>query len=101
MDEFNSIVDIIQTTGAIGVLVFFIFGLVRGWWVMKSQHEDTKAYCAEMREDRDKWKEAALRGTDIAERSVDTVASAVGQKKLEARLIELEAQIRRGQTTDG
>jgi hypothetical protein len=96
MDEFKVITDVLQTTGAIGALVFFILGLVRGWWVMKSHHEDIKHQLQEMREDRDMWKHAALRGTDIAERSVDTVASAVGQRRLEARLLDLEAQVHKG-----
>lgn len=96
MEELNSITEVIKTTGAIGVLVFFIIGLVRGWWVMKSQHEQLKEHCSEMREDRDLWKTTALRGTDIAERSVDTVASAVGQRRLEARLLELETKIQKG-----
>lgn len=96
MDDFKGIAEVLQTTGAIGALVFFILGLVRGWWVMKSHHEEVKQQLKEMREDRDMWKHAALRGTDIAERSVDTVASAVGQRRLEARLLDLEAQVQRG-----
>lgn len=101
MDDFKLITDILQTTGVIGVLVFFILGLVRGWWVMKSQHEQLKTHCGEMKEDRDMWKFAALRGTDIAERSVDTVSSSIGQRRLEARLFDLEAREAQKGKTDG
>lgn len=99
MEEIKTISDVIQASGIIGLFVWFIIGLMKGWWVMKSSHDELKERIQELKQDRDEWKSTALRGTDIAERSVGTAASAIGQRRLESRMLSIEAQLQMGDDT--
>jgi uncharacterized membrane protein len=56
----------VRDGGVIGILVFFIVGFWRQWWVMGWQWEACQR-------DRDEWRQMALRGTDLAERLSTTV----------------------------
>lgn len=59
----HSLFDYIQWGGIVGLLVLFVFGFLKKWWVMGWQYkqiEDSNA----------KWMELALYSTNLAE-SID------------------------------
>lgn len=62
----GELVAVANQGGALPLMVLIIIAFVRRWVV-------TKAELDEMREDRDQWRESALRGTGMAETLVDTV----------------------------
>lgn len=63
MGEPNSVLEILDAAGTIGLLVVIVFGALKGWWV------PGWAYKNALREI-EQWKDLALTGTEIAERLV-------------------------------
>lgn len=72
------IVQVISNTGLVGLLIIIVWGGAKGWWVYGREYK-------EMKQDRDEWKEAALSGTTIAERAIDTASNVVNAKKPQQR----------------
>lgn len=67
----KDVIDLLLGPGGLTVgLVLAMVGGWRGWWVFGWQYDDAV-------KERDEWKDAALRGTRVAER-VATVASKGG-----------------------
>lgn len=74
--------DYASRIGVIGILVVSHYGFHKGWWVYGSVYNDLqKRYEArgerikKLEEEKDQWKESALTGQRVAERST-TIASA-------------------------
>lgn len=61
MTGLDEILRILNQGGTVAVLVLIILGGYRQWWVWGWQFHA-------LEEDRDRWKELALSGTDLAER---------------------------------
>ena len=59
---------------AFGLMVLFISGFVRGWWITgreaERERQDAIERLAEMRADRDFWRSAADRAGGLAETAV-------------------------------
>lgn len=53
----------LQTGGVILLLLIFLAGFMRKWWVMGWTHADCER-------ERDEWRERAFRGTSLAETAV-------------------------------
>lgn len=56
----TSIFDYIQWGGVVALLIGFIFGLLKGWWVLGKTYKEIK-------ESEVRWMELALRSTNLAE----------------------------------
>ena len=63
----STAISIIQSTGIIGVLVIVLFGGIKKWWVFGWQYTELKDRHAKLGEERDGWKELALRSANLAE----------------------------------
>lgn len=61
--ELQSIFEIVQTGGTVGLLVLILIGGLRRWWVPGWAYD-------EMRHDRDQWKTIALRTLQVSEEIV-------------------------------
>lgn len=48
------------------ILVFLIYGGYKGWWVFGWQYKDICDRFFKMEEEKNAWRETALRGKDIA-----------------------------------
>lgn len=63
-------IDVIERAGVAGVLIMFLVGGYRGWWVYGRQHNEAmeawKARFEEMKEDRDYWRDVAVQGVQTA-----------------------------------
>lgn len=62
-----SLIQFLKDAGIVGLLVFILIGGSRQWWVWGYQFRDLK-------QERDWWRDTALRGTQMAERAVDIAA---------------------------
>lgn len=56
----RSVFDYIQWAGIVGLLLLFVLGLYRKWWVMGWQYKAIE-------ESNVKWMELAIRSTNLAE----------------------------------
>lgn len=61
----NGWADIANQGPLVALLLLFLGGFVRGWWVLGRE------YLA-MRDDRDYWRQAADRAAGMAETAIDT-----------------------------
>lgn len=61
--ELGDLGSVLNTGGVIGVLGFVLAALYRGYLVPRWVHDD-------LREDRDRWRDTALRATDNADRAL-------------------------------
>lgn len=90
----ETLVELVTRGGVIGVLVLVILGIWRRWllpgWVRSDWQEERRELIA----DRDRWREAALRGTDLAENAHDThERELIGLlRELRERVAELEEE---------
>jgi len=71
--DLQQILETVRAAGITGLLVFALIGGFRKWWVFGWQYKDV---CKE----KDEWKQLALGGTQLAERSV-SVAKEVAEVK--------------------
>lgn len=74
MGDPGTITNIVQSGGVVGLLVLFMVGLVKRWWVVGWAYDDC-------RRERDEWKELALTGTRAAERAVDLAREVAPPKR--------------------
>lgn len=63
----TNIVDFIRTTGVVGILVFFLWGGYKKWWVFGWQYSELKDRLTKMEKASEDWKTLALRSTNLAE----------------------------------
>lgn len=55
------IVKYINSAGILGVLIAILYGGFKGWWIWGSEYR-------KIEDERDVWRNLALRGTDLLER---------------------------------
>lgn len=67
-----SLIDSLSDLGLTGLLIVVLIGGFREWWIYGPSH---KRQIEQLTKDRDFWRSAALRGTSIAEKAVEQVAS--------------------------
>jgi hypothetical protein len=65
--DVQTILDLIPSAGATGLLVFFIVAVSKGWILFKREVDMLVAQHAAMENERNDWRDLALRGTDLAE----------------------------------
>lgn len=70
--------QILGPGGALVLALFILFGGFRGWWVYGREYRI-------MVKDRDEWKDAALKGSRVAERAVDLAHKQDTERKDSAR----------------
>jgi len=72
-------VDVIERAGVAGVLIMFLFGGARGWWVFGRHHTEAmeawKERFEDMEQDRDYWRDVAIQGVQTAKEGL-TLAEA-------------------------
>jgi hypothetical protein len=66
MTDLKPILDLVSSGGIVALLIIMLLGGARQWWVFGWQYE-------QMRDDRDRWRELALHGSDLASRAVDSL----------------------------
>lgn len=65
MVDLQQWVMLVRDGGLALAVVVLVVGGARGWYVFGSIYKD-------MKQDRDDWKDLALRGTNLAERALDS-----------------------------
>jgi hypothetical protein len=65
--DIKSLVDIISQGGAVGILAFFLVAGFKGWIVWGREFNREVERRREVEEERNDWRELALRGTNLAE----------------------------------
>lgn len=75
----TALVNLFQRPDLIGVFVFFLVALVRGWLVLGREYEKLEKDLVERTHERDQWMELALGSQGLAKR-VTTVAERFGQQ---------------------
>jgi hypothetical protein len=92
MSDVATIADLLTKGGLVTALVLALVGGMRGWYVWKNVHEtrvkDLLDQLAEIRKDREYWRETALRTISATSR-VATVVEAT-QKSEQERGITLQ-----------
>lgn len=63
----TTLIDYIQSGGIIGMFVVILWSGIKKWWVFGWQYQELKERHAKLGEERDGWKELALRSTNLAE----------------------------------
>lgn len=71
--EPQEILQAVRDAGVTGLLIFALIGGFRKWWVFGWQYK-------EVEEEKKEWKQLALGGTQLAERSVNVAKEAVEVK---------------------
>ena len=61
----------ISQGGILGVLVFILLGGYKKWWVWGWIYEDAEERATKAEKERDDWRDIALTGTSVAEKTVD------------------------------
>lgn len=84
MSDPTAIVNLLQAAGVLGALVLGLWMLSKRKLVFGWMYDAKVAECEE-------WKGMALRGTELAKRSVDTAASAIDPDE---RLSAIESTLR-------
>lgn len=69
LDLLGAALDAIQKAGLIGLLLFFIIGGQRGWWIFGREYDA-------VREERDTWKQIALDNLGLQSKTVDVLEKA-------------------------
>jgi hypothetical protein len=72
--DLQTILDVVQKTGTIGILLILMWGGYTQKWVFGWVF-------VQMREDRDRWRDLALRGTELGTRSVALAQAMTPQQK--------------------
>jgi len=63
----TTFLDFIQAGGIVGILLLILVGGFRRWWVFGWYYNELMERHTNMRQERDAWKELALRSTNLAE----------------------------------
>lgn len=65
--DVKSIVDLLSQGGAISILAWFLVAGFKGWIVWGREFEREIARRKEVEQERNDWRDLALRGTNLAE----------------------------------
>jgi hypothetical protein len=65
--DVKSLVDIISQGGAVGLLAFFLVAGFKGWIVWGREFNRETQRRKEVEQERNDWRDLALRGTNLAE----------------------------------
>jgi hypothetical protein len=72
--EFNTWVEVIQGGGLVAALLMAIYGNIKGWWISGKQHDkdllERDKQLAKAEQDRDWWRDFAMRSIMTAETAV-------------------------------
>lgn len=72
-------IKLVTEGGPLGVLLMFVIGLVRGWWVTAGHYREITEQYRQRLDDAEKraaeWKELARAGAMTAQRAVDVAAT--------------------------
>ena len=85
--------DLLSQGPLVAMLIFFLYGFWRGWWVFGREFEN-------LRESAGEWKSKAERATDLAEKSVTQAEKGIppdDRATLEDVIEELRRLQERGQ----
>ncbi len=67
---------IADQAGVVALMILFVSGFVRGWWITgreaEQQRRDAIERLEELRDDRDYWRQAADRAGGLAESAVES-----------------------------
>lgn len=70
----TELLNIVRDGGIIGVLIIFLVGGMRGWWVFGRHHDESMrqaaAHLDQMRQDRNFWRDLAVEGVATAKEGV-------------------------------
>ena len=71
----HGVYEYVRDGGVVSVLVFFIVGGFKGWWVFAAQLSRERLLLEQQRDqflrERDEWRGLALRATAMADKAVD------------------------------
>lgn len=81
---FEQVLSIINTAGVTGLLLLFLWGSFKGWWVWGWLYREKV-------EESKKWEALAWKATDSAGRGVDATGEVVAAMRV---LTNLERQVR-------
>ena len=74
MPDVATLSELIQTGGVVSLLLTFIVGGIRRWWVWGWQYDD-------LRKSHDEWKTIALAGSNLSRRAVEIVERGVSDAR--------------------
>lgn len=73
--NFSEILPLVRDGGSTALLAAAVVGGFKGWYVWRWQFDAAVATLAQMRQERDEWKNIALRGLTVAERVTSPITS--------------------------
>lgn len=80
--EWGAVLDLVQSGGALAVTGLVIVTGLRQQWLFRWQHDLIVSQMQQridaLTTDRDRWQEAALRGTSLAREAINTAARVGG-----------------------
>lgn len=79
--DVKTVFDYLNTGGTIGVLAFIIISGARKWWVFGWQYKDLQERFQKVEESNAVWMQLALRGVDVTQQVVKTVAAPDAEKQ--------------------
>jgi hypothetical protein len=66
--NYNELIEIVTRGGGTAVIVFMFIAAFKGWIVWKRELDREIERRKEIEDERDQWRELALKGTDLADR---------------------------------
>lgn len=73
MESAAELFSLLETGGTVALLVVVVFGAWKEWWVPGPAH---KRRVTELTQERNEWKDMALRGVNATEKAVDLARDA-------------------------
>lgn len=67
----RELLSILNDAGVLGLLVAVLVGGARQWWVWGWAYRDVLKTVEKLEGERDEWRDLALQGTSLAEKTVD------------------------------
>jgi len=65
--DYRTLFEIVDSVGTLGVIVYLIIAIMKGWIIPGREHQNEIARRKELERERNDWRELALRGTSLAE----------------------------------
>mgnify|MGYP007032454383 CR=1 FL=1 len=70
-DELTPLVGWLRDNGALGALVVFVAGILRGWWVTSREYAKLVEDARQLQVDRDHWRRMSLETGSVAAAALD------------------------------